>query len=336
LQAVSRQSVRRRIPRWQSFTGCLLASICSFVVMFLLLPTFSEVELLMLTVGVFVFVGGYIVTFPRFTPLGLAFNLYFAYILSPTNRCFALLFGIAVVIASFLLIFPHEGKWAANQHTRHLRELLLHAATGLAEWEVSAQIAATMRDLIIRLNTLPNLTESYREAARNWAFGAFWIANTLVQVRHYSAIYADLMPLHWAKTEQQWLDAVTAVAWQDTREATEAAVRATRQAIAALEAPGEATAKSPKRDLALFSRASPRHRSGDLRLAVQRRAPDRRRDLDQRAASVARDLSRSGTLEVSLFGRPCTCFDSVLCDRECGVRLRGAALGRRPERSQPL
>jgi hypothetical protein len=129
---------------------------------------------------------------------------------------------------------------------------LLHAAIGTIGWDVSAQIAASIRDLIVRLNTLPNLSSAYREAVRNWAFGSFWIANTLLQVRHYSVIYADLMPLHWPQTEQQWLDAMTAVARHDTRAATEAAVVATQQAIAVLEAPRQEETETVKGDLALF------------------------------------------------------------------------------------
>jgi uncharacterized membrane protein YccC len=247
----------------QMLAGCLLATIAGFIVNFLLMPGFSEVELLAVCVGVFVFIGGYIITFARFAPLGLAFNLYFALTLNLTNpavynpplyldRSFSLLFGIAVVVASFLLIFPHEGRWVARQHARHIRELLLHAATGTIGSDVSAQIAASIRDLIVRLNTLPNLSNAYREAVRNWAFGSFWIANTLLQVRHYSVIYADRMPLHWPQTERQWLDAMTSAARQDTRAATEAAVVATQQALAVLEAPGRETAEAVKRDLALF------------------------------------------------------------------------------------
>jgi uncharacterized membrane protein YccC len=248
---------------WQMLAGCFCATIAGFIVNFLLMPGFSEVELLVICVGAFVFIGGYIITFAQVTPFGLAFNLYFALTLNLTNpavynppayldRSFSLLFGIAVVVASFLLIFPHEGRWVARQHARHIRELLLHAATGTIGSDVSAQIAASIRDLIVRLNTLPNLSGAYREAVRNWAFGSFWIANTLLQVRHYSVIYADLMPLHWPPTEQQWLDAMTAVARHDTRAATEAAVLATQQAIAVLEAPRQEETGTVKGDLALF------------------------------------------------------------------------------------
>jgi uncharacterized membrane protein YccC len=248
---------------WQALAGCFLATIAGFIVNFLLMPGFSEVELLAVSVGVFVFVGGYIITFMRVTPLGLAFNLYFALTLNLTNpavynppayldRSFSLLFGIAVVVASFLLIFPHEGRRVARQHTRYIRELLLYAATGTVGSDVSAQIAASIRDLIVRLNTLPNLSSEYREAARNWAFGSFWIANTLLQVRHYSVIYVDLMPLHWAETEKQWLDAMTAVARHDTRAATEAAVVATQQAIDVLEASRHEETEKMTDDLALF------------------------------------------------------------------------------------
>jgi Fusaric acid resistance protein family len=128
------------------------------------------------------------------------------------DRCFALISGIAVVVASFLLIFPHEDKWTADRLTRRIHDLLLHAVVGRIEPNISAQIGLSMRDLILRLVDVPSLSAHYREAARNWAFGSFWIANTLLRVRHHSELYSDLMPPRWALVEQQWLDAITTMA----------------------------------------------------------------------------------------------------------------------------
>jgi uncharacterized membrane protein YccC len=231
---------------WQAFVGCLLAWCLGFLFNFLVFPLTGDVTLICVCVAIAVFVGSYVNTFKKYAILGAGFNLYFSYILSPTNptvynptlfldRGFSLLFGIACAATAFALIVPHEGEWLAAQYSLQIRRLLVRAATGTVTEDSSAQIGRSLRDLIVHLVGLPNVQKLYRDAAINWAFGALWIANTVARVRLHRESEGHLTASAWNVAEREWLEAIEHMARRASPEATETAISSTERALEVLE-----------------------------------------------------------------------------------------------------
>lgn len=231
---------------WQAFAGCVLALVASFFLNFTLMPGVGDVTFLALSIGLVIFLGNYINTFPSIAVLGTGFCLYFCYMLSPTNvavynppffldRGFALLIGIATSAVAYSLVIPHAGEWMARQYAAKIRRLLEHAANDSIDPEDTAQIATTMRDLIVRIATVPNVSKLYREKNTEWAFGSLWVANALVQLRELGSSDVRQLPNGWSDARGKWLDAMTKVARCPDRTITELALSATERALIALE-----------------------------------------------------------------------------------------------------
>lgn len=208
---------------WQSFTGCAIACIVGFVVNFMLMPGFGDVSLLALCFGILLFFSSYAATFPRFLAMGAGFSIYLCYLLTPMNiavydppylldRGFGLLIGIGVAAIAFSLVAPKEGEWLAKQYARRIGDVLSHAATDEIDAETSAQLGMSMRDLIVRIVTVPGVSQAYRESIAKWAFGQIWIANALIRVRTLAASEANALPPMWEAAQREWLRAMEAVA----------------------------------------------------------------------------------------------------------------------------
>jgi uncharacterized membrane protein YccC len=238
---------------WQAFVGCLLAWFLGFVFSFLVFPLTGDVTMLCACVVLAVLIGSYINMFPKYAVLGVGFNLYFLFILAPTNpivynptlfldRGFALLFGIACAATAFALIVPREGEWLAAQYSRQIRRLLVRVATGAVTEDSSAQIGRSLRDLIVSLIGIPNVQKPYRDAAINWAFGVSWIASTVARVRLHGMSEGRPATSEWEVAEREWLAAIEQMALQASPEKNETAILSTERALEILEREGSQTA----------------------------------------------------------------------------------------------
>ncbi|BEU24682.1 FUSC family protein [Paraburkholderia sp. 22B1P] len=230
---------------WQNFTGCLFACMAGFILNFVVMPGLGDVTLLALCIGTVIFFGSYANTFPSIAGLGAGFNVYFCYALTPMNvavynppayldRSFALLIGIGASAAAFSLVIPREGQWLARQTAARIRDILVHAATDDVDAEEPASVGVAMRDLIVRIVTVPNVSKAYRARTTTWAFGQLWIANTLSQLRRLADAHADALPPAWSDVQGEWLKAIGQLAQSGKTDAAEAAYRATERALQVL------------------------------------------------------------------------------------------------------
>lgn len=230
---------------WQAFVGCLLACMVGFVVNFLLMPGFGDVTLLALCFGVVIFLGSYLNTFPAYASLGAGFNIYFCYVLTPTNpavydsplfldRGFALLVGIGVSAVAFSLVSPRAGERLAMRYAARIRGLVEDAATGQVDCEDAAQIETVVRDLIVRIVTVPQVSDAYRQTTTRWAFGQLWIINSLLEVRRFGSAETRGLPLGWNEAQRDWLVAIEAAAQRADTPAIKAALAATEHGLSVL------------------------------------------------------------------------------------------------------
>ncbi len=245
---------------WQAVTGCFFAMVIGFGLNFFVMPGLGDISLLAICIGMVIFFGTYINSFPKYTGLGAIFNVYFGYVLSPTNvavynppylldRSFALLIGIAVSAVAFSLVIPHEGELLAKQYTARIRELLQDAASGDIDSEGSQQMGATIRDLIVHIVTVPNVTTAYREKATEWAFGQLWIATTLIQMRSLCASQTDALPQAWGDMRRKWLETMETVAQHTGTVNIQAALEATEQSLSLLRTRGGQLPPNERRSL---------------------------------------------------------------------------------------
>ncbi|QBR03714.1 FUSC family protein [Paraburkholderia pallida] len=227
---------------WQAFVGCLLAWILGFFFEFLVFPLNGDVTLVIVCVAMAVSIGSYVNTFSNYAVLGAGFNLYFLYILSPTNpqiynpplfldRGLALMFGIACAATAFSLIVPREGEWLAKVYSRRIRRLIVQAAEGDLSGRTTATIGASMRDLITGLVTVPNISRDFRETIIKRAFGALWVTQAILEVRRYSESDGGRLSVDWEDSMRRWRAAIVSMAAQATPDATEFAIRSTQDAL---------------------------------------------------------------------------------------------------------
>jgi uncharacterized membrane protein YccC len=232
---------------WQAFVGCFLACIVGFAVNFTFMPVFDDVTVLALCFGLAIFLGSYLNTFVRYASLGAGFNIYFCYVLTPTNlavydppafldRAFALLVGIGASAIAFSLVAPREGERLAKRYAARIRELIQDAATGQVDPEDAAQIETAMRDLIVRIVTVPQVSKDFQEQTARWAFGQLWIINTLLEVRSLGAPETHALPAAWNEAQRDWLDAIAKVARCADTVAIKVAVAATERGLSILTA----------------------------------------------------------------------------------------------------
>ncbi|RFU49660.1 FUSC family protein [Paraburkholderia sp. DHOC27] len=229
----------------QAFGGCLIACIVAFIVNFSLMPLFGDVSVLALCFGVVIFLGGYLAAIPGYVALGSSINIYFCYVLTPTNvavydppafldRAFALLLGIGISAIAFALVVPREGERLAKRYATRIRELVQDAAEGEVDREDAAEIETAMRDLIVRITTVPLVSKDYLANLTQWAFGQLWMVNTLLQVRDLGAPQTHALPPAWDDAQRAWLAAMDRVAQQPERASIEAALAATERGLAVL------------------------------------------------------------------------------------------------------
>ncbi|WP_245253772.1 FUSC family protein [Paraburkholderia sp. LEh10] len=227
---------------WQAFAGCAIACVVGFVVNFILMPGFGDVSLLALCFGILLFFSSYAATFPRFASMGAGFSIYLCYLLTPTNvavydppylldRGFGLLIGIGVAAIAFSLVALKEGEWLTKQYARRIGDVLSHAATAPVDAGTSRQLGMSMRDLIVRIVTVPGVSQAYREKSAKWAFGQLWIANALNHVRALAESEANALPRAWEAAQREWLYAMECVAAKDDVGALEAALSQTEHVL---------------------------------------------------------------------------------------------------------
>jgi uncharacterized membrane protein YccC len=233
---------------WQAFGGCLVALIVSFMINFILMPTFGDLSVLALCLGIALFVGSYVNAIPSVATYGAGFNIYLCYILAPTNVAvydppflldhgFALLIGIGVSALAFSFVASAENAWMARRSAARIRSIVLHAAQNSVESDDETQIGIAMRDLIVHISTMPNLPEDRLESTTTWAFDQLWIVNSLIQVRNLDASHAKALPGRWNEAQGEWLRAVERLALHTDPGSIEAALAATRRALTVLDVP---------------------------------------------------------------------------------------------------
>jgi uncharacterized membrane protein YccC len=232
---------------WQLFAGCLVACMAGFFVNFGLMPNIGDVTLLSLCFGMLIFFGSFTNTFPKFASFGAGFNIYFCYVLTPTNlavydppffldRAFALLVGIGVGAMAFSLVAPREGERLTNRYAERIRGLVQDAATGQVDSEDAEEIETSMRDLVVRMVTVPQVSPAYREETTKWAFGQLWIINTLLQMRSLGAPDTHALPLAWNEAQRVWLQTIDDVAQRKDSASIKEALSATERGLSILTA----------------------------------------------------------------------------------------------------
>jgi uncharacterized membrane protein YccC len=233
------------LASWQTFLGCLVACVVAFVVNFSLMPGFGDVTQLTLCFGMVMFFGSYLNAFPGYAALGAGINVYFCYVLTPTNlavynppllldRGFSLLVGIGISAMAFSLVIPREREAMTQRYAARIRDLVRDAASEEVDAEDAAEIETTLRDLIVRMVTVPQLSKAYQEKTAKWAFGQLWIIDTLLEVRNLSESETNALPLAWNEAQRDWLHAIDEVAQRADRRAIEAALAATGRGLAIL------------------------------------------------------------------------------------------------------
>jgi uncharacterized membrane protein YccC len=237
----------------QAFVGCLLACIVSFIINFILMPTFGDVSVLALCLGIALFVGSYVNSIPRVAVYGAGFNIYLCYVLAPTNVAvydppflldhgFALLIGIAVSALAFSFVASAENAWMAKRSAARIRSIVLHAAQNSVDPDDETQIGIAMRDLIVHISTLPELAPDRLDKTTAWAFDQLWIVNSLIRVRSLSVSRAKAFPETWGEAQGEWLRAMEELARRADSQSIEAALAATRRGLRVLDVPqGHAT-----------------------------------------------------------------------------------------------
>lgn len=230
---------------WQAFVGCLIACAVGFFVNFSLMPTFGDVSLLALCFGMVLFCGSYVNMIPAYASLGAGINIYFCYVLTPTNvavydppafldRGFALLVGIGISAIAFSLVVPREGMRLARQYASQIRGLLQDGTQDEIDADDAAEIETTLRDLVVRIVTVPLASKPFLEQISKWAFGQLWMVNTLLHVRGLDASETQGLPSAWNGAQQTWLRAIGEVAQNPNPASIEAALKATNEGLAVL------------------------------------------------------------------------------------------------------
>jgi uncharacterized membrane protein YccC len=233
---------------WQAFAGCLVACIVSFIINFFLMPTFGDVSVLALCLGIALFLGSYVNAIPSVATYGAGFNIYLCYVLAPTNVAtydppflldhgFALLIGIAVSAAAFSFVATAENAWMARRSVSRIRSIVLHATQNSVESDDETQIGIAMRDLIAHISTMPGVAEDRLDKTTAWAFDQLWIVNSLIQVRNLGALRASALPQAWSEAQGAWLHSMEAFAERPDSGSIEAARAATRRGLNGLVVP---------------------------------------------------------------------------------------------------
>ncbi|MEX3940520.1 FUSC family protein [Paraburkholderia sp. BR10937] len=237
------------VASWQVFVGCLIAWIVGFGVNFFVMPALGDdVTLFALCLGIVLLLGSYVNTFPRVALFGAGFNIYFCYVLTPTNvavynppyildRGFGLLIGIGVSAVAFSLVVSREGAWMASRSATRIRSIVERAARDPVDTNDAIQVGIAMRDLIVHISTLPHVTPIELQRATSWAFDQLWLVNTLMKVRNLEFTQPDLLPAAWADAQAEWLSAMARLAQRADSESVETALAAIRRALSVLAGP---------------------------------------------------------------------------------------------------
>ncbi|MGF6771849.1 putative membrane protein YccC [Paraburkholderia sp. GAS199] len=203
----------------QAFVGCCFSVIAAFAFNFFVMPLLGDVTVFAIALGIVIFWGSYVTTFPKYLVFGVIFSVYFCYTLSLTNppvydplylldHGFALLLGIGISAVAFFLVVPREDEIMAARDLERIHELLLEAMRSDLDPRDSLQINSAIRDLILRVLAITNVSAAYREKVTSSAFVQFWIASTLVDMRTLAESPGNELPKAWLDAERDWLLAV--------------------------------------------------------------------------------------------------------------------------------
>lgn len=249
----------------QAFVGCLVACIVSFIINFLLMPTFGDVSVLALCLGIALFLGSYVNAIPSVAVYGAGFNIYLCYVLAPTNVAtydppflldhgFALLIGIAVSAAAFSFVATAESGWMARRSVSRIRSIVLHATQNSVGSDDETRIGIAMRDLIVHISTMSRVPNDRLDKTTAWAFDQLWIVNSLIQVRNLGGSGAKALPQAWRETQDAWLLSMKEFALRTDSRSIEVALAATRRGLHVLEVP-QGNSAPEQRDAILEMRA---------------------------------------------------------------------------------
>jgi uncharacterized membrane protein YccC len=208
----------------------------------------GDVTLFALCLGFVLFLGSYVNTFPRVALFGAGFNIYFCYVLTPTNvavydppyildRGFGLLIGIGVSAVAFSLVVAREGAWMASRYATRIRSIVERAASDPVNTNDAVQVGIAMRDLIAHISAVPHVTPDQLERATSWAFDQLWVVNTLIHVRNLEFAQPNLLPAGWAEAQDEWLGAMEQLAQRADSQSVEMALAAIRRALNVLAGP---------------------------------------------------------------------------------------------------
>ncbi|MDR5760849.1 FUSC family protein [Caballeronia sp. LZ035] len=233
---------------WQAFVGCLFAAVTGFFVNFVVMPVAGDIAWFALCLAVVIFIGSYVNSFPQHAGLGAIFNVYFCYVLTPANvavydppylldRSFGLLFGIAVAASAFSLVLPREGEWRIRKYSARISGLLVDAARGDIDADLAVETGRAIRDLIVRIMTVPDVSAEEHERTAKWAFGQFWMASALLEVRKLGDAGGRALPEAWSGAQRDWLSAMAAVTASNDEHTAAEAIAATERALQVLRVP---------------------------------------------------------------------------------------------------
>jgi uncharacterized membrane protein YccC len=247
---------------FQMAGGTLAASVMGMLAVYGVFPRIDGFPLLCAALAPFLLLGVFMTTRPALAGYGVGYCIFFCFLAGPDNvmhydptsfinDAMALVLSMLVSSVAFAVLLPPSTPWLRNRLLADLRRQVVLASRAHLS-RVRSHFASGARDLMFQINALAQNDPAARRDTLRWLFSVLEIGNAVIDLRREVAAlpadarYAKATP--WRIALRAMCDALTALFERPRSDRFERALKATSEAIDAMQALLTALAFAPPRD----------------------------------------------------------------------------------------
>ncbi|MEZ2306178.1 FUSC family protein [Paraburkholderia sp. RCC_158] len=247
---------------FQMAGGTLAASVMGMLAVYGVFPRIDGFPLLCAALAPFLLLGVFMTTRPALAGYGVGYCIFFCFLAGPDNvmhydptsfinDAMALVLSMLVSSVAFAVLLPPSTPWLRNRLLADLRRQVVLASRAHPS-RVRSHFESGARDLMFQINALAQNDPAARRDTLRWLFSVLEIGNAVIDLRREVAAlpadprYAKTTP--WRIALRAMCDALTALFERPRSDRFERALKATSEAIEAMQALLTALAFAPPRD----------------------------------------------------------------------------------------
>jgi uncharacterized membrane protein YccC len=247
---------------FQMAGGTLAASVMGMLAVYGVFPRIDGFPLLCAALAPFLLLGVFMTTRPALVGYGVGYCIFFCFLAGPDNvmhydptsfinDAMALVLSMLVSSVAFAVLLPPSTPWLRNRLLADLRRQVVLASRAHLS-RVRSHFESGARDLMFQINALAQNDPAARRDTLRWLFSVLEIGNAVIDLRREVAAlpadarYAKATP--WRIALRAMCDALTALFERPRSDRFERALKATSEAIDAMQALLTALAFAPPRD----------------------------------------------------------------------------------------